>query len=171
MHADRPFAPIPLVLVALAGAIAAAPAAAQHAVKREVIQVENVRMDYAQVMRVSPVYQTLHATRAEQRCKTPSGIVVVEPRDGEKGRFERFVDAVRDVLSPGEVPRSVDAIPGDAIDCEVVQVEREFRRAVAYDVDYVYKGAKYRSRLPHDPGNLLRVRVAVTPVLGATDGP
>ena len=171
MHGTRFPAPIVPVLMALAAAVAAPPASAQQAARREVLQVENVRMDYAQVMRVSPVYQTLHATRAEQRCKTPTGIVVVEPRDGEKGRFARFVDAVRDVLSPGEVPRSVDAVPGDAIDCEVVQVEREFRRAIAYDVDYVYKGAKYRSRLPHDPGNLLRVRVAVTPVLGATDGP
>ena len=148
----------------------AAPAAAQE-VQRSVIQVENVRMDYAQVMRVRPVYQTLHATRMEQRCKTPGGIVVVEPRDGEPGRFERFVDAVRDVLSPDEIPETVDAVPADAIDCDVVQVEREFRRAIAYDVDYVYKGAKYRSRLPHDPGNHLRVRVSVTPVSGPAANP
>ena len=43
-------------------AMAIAPAAAQE-VQRNVIQVENVRMDYAQVMRVRPVFQTLHATR------------------------------------------------------------------------------------------------------------
>ena len=35
----------------------------------------------------------------------------------------------------------------------MVPVEREFRRLIAYDVDYVYKGDKYRSRLPYDPGN------------------
>ena len=151
-------------------AASAAPAMAQE-VERSVIQVENVRMDYAQVMRVRPVYQTLHATRMEQRCKTPDGIVVVEPKDGEKGRFERFVDAVRDVLSPEEIPRTVDAVPRDAIDCDVVQVEREFRRAIAYDVDYVYKGAKYRSRLPHDPGNHVRVRVSVTPMVGPVGNP
>ena len=151
-------------------AASAAPAMAQE-VERSVIQVENVRMDYAQVMRVRPVYQTLHATRMEQRCKTPGGIVVVEPKDGEKGRFARFVEAVRDVLSPNEVPRTVDEVPADAIDCDVVQVEREFRRAIAYDVDYVYKGAKYRSRLPHDPGNHVRVRVSVTPVVGPVHDP
>lgn len=160
----------PACLLAVALAAAAAPVAAQE-VERNVIQVENVRMDYAQVMRVRPVYQTLHATRMEQRCKTPDGIVVVEPKDGEKGRFQRFVEAVRDVLSPGEIPRTVDSVPPDAIDCEVVQVEREFRRAIAYDVDYVYKGAKYRSRLPHDPGNHLRVRVSVTPVVGPLGNP
>ena len=32
-----------------------------------------------------------------------------------------------------------------------------------YDVDYVYKGMKYRSRLPYDPGNRLRVQVSITP--------
>lgn len=152
-------------------ALAAGPVDAQHAVERNVIQVENVRMDHAQVMRVRPVFQTLRATRMEQRCKTPSGIVVVEPRDGEKGRFARFVDAVRDALSTDQVPRSVDVVPPDAIDCEMARVEREFRRAIAYDVDYVYKGAKFRSRLPEDPGNLVRVRVSVTPVVGPVDRP
>lgn len=128
-------------------------------------------MDHAQVMRVSPVFQTLRATRMEERCRTPSGIVVVEPRDGEKGRFARFVDVVRNALSTEEVPRSVETVPPDAIDCEMAKVEREFRRAIAYDVDYVYKGAKYRSRLPEDPGNLVRVRVSVTPVVGPVDSP
>ena len=168
-----PSAPATATIAALLGVllgVGTAPASAQE-VKRSVIQVENVRLDYAQVMRVRPVYQTLHATRMEQRCKTPGGIVVVEPKDGEKGRFARFVEAVRDVLSPNEVPRTVDEVPADAIDCDVVQVEREFRRAIAYDVDYVYKGAKYRSRLPHDPGNHVRVRVSVTPVVGPVHDP
>jgi uncharacterized protein YcfJ len=61
----------------------------------------------------------------------------------------------------------VAARPADASDCEMVQVEREFRRPIAYDVDYVYKGAKYRSRLPYDPGNRLRIRISVTPVVSA----
>ncbi len=45
----------------------------------------------------------------------------------------------------------------------MVQVDRQFQRPIAWDVDYVYKGTKYRSRLAEDPGNRLRVRVAVTP--------
>ena len=42
-------------------------------------------------------------------------------------------------------------------------MEREFRRAIAYDVDYVYKGSKFRTRMDRDPGNRLRVRVSITP--------
>ena len=45
----------------------------------------------------------------------------------------------------------------------MVQVDRQFQRPIDWDVDYVYKGTKYRSRLAEDPGNRLRVRVAVTP--------
>ena len=48
-------------------------------------------------------------------------------------------------------------------DCRIVEVGREFRRPIAYDVEYVYKGAKYRSRLPEDPGNRLRIRISVVP--------
>ena len=47
----------------------------------------------------------------------------------------------------------------------MVPVVREFRRPIAYDVDYVYRGMKYRSRLPYDPGNRLRVRVSVIPYI------
>lgn len=49
------------------------------------------------------------------------------------------------------------------VNCRVVPVEREFRRPIAYDVDYIYKGTKYRSRLAEDPGNRLRIRVSVAP--------
>lgn len=38
------------------------------------------------------------------------------------------------------------------------------RHVVAYDVEYRYRGDIYTARLPHDPGDRLRVRVTVTPV-------
>ena len=42
-------------------------------------------------------------------------------------------------------------------------VAREYRRPIAYDVDYAYKGSKFRTRMARDPGNRLRVRVSITP--------
>lgn len=124
-----------------------------------VIQAENVRYAYAQVLRVTPVYQTLTATRTELRCEPA-------PEPSESSRMARVVgavkgavkDAVKDVLKRDE-PAEDDA------DCRSVPVEREFRRPIAYDVDYTYKGAKYRSRLAEDPGDRLRIRVSVSPVL------
>ena len=73
----------------------------------------------------------------------------------------RAVGAIKDALRRDEAAQ--------AADCRTVPVEREFRRPIAYDVDYVYKGAKFRSRLPEDPGNRLRIRIAITPAVpGAT---
>jgi uncharacterized protein YcfJ len=110
------------------------------------------------VLRVEPVYQTLHATRTEQQCDPPA-----DPAQG-KG-FSRIVGAVRNALSKSATP----APPPEGGSCRMVQVQREFRRPIAYDVDYLYKGMKYRSRLPQDPGNRLRVRVAVTPYVSPSD--
>lgn len=139
----------------LAPSLAAAPAWAQHTV----IQAENVRYEYAQVLRAEPVYQTLRATSMVERCEQSS---MVSPEEGEERRgLSRVVGAVRDVLTPGRGDQAAD---GDE-DCRMVPVEREFRRPIAYDVDYVVRGVKYRSRLPNDPGNRLRVKVAVTPVV------
>ena len=111
------------------------------------------------MLRVSPVYQTLTATRMEERCdQSPL------PAD-ENSRLSRVVGAVRGALTRDEAAGEVSG------NCHSVPVAREFHRPIAYDVDYVYKGAKYRSRLPHDPGNHLRVRVSVTPVVGAAATP
>ena len=117
-----------------------------------VIQAENVRFAYAQVLRVTPVYQTLTATSIEEQCdQSPAP-------DADRSGLSRVVGAVKDALT-----RQTDEEPDPG--CRAVPVEREFRRPIAYDVDYVYKGSKYRSRLPDDPGNRLRIRIGVTPVV------
>ena len=134
-----------LLLVALA-----LPAAAQTVVPKQ-----NVRTGWAQVLRVDPVYQTLTATAMEEQCEGDSA------EDAEKRRgLARIVGAVKDALTRDEAP---PVTPGPG--CRIVPVERKFRRPIAYDVDYVYRGMKYRSRLPYDPGNRLRVQVSILPVV------
>lgn len=143
---DRPV-PIPNALAwfALAGLALATALPASAAGQNTVIQAENVRFDYAQVLRVTPVYQTLKANTVEEKCEGDS-------------RLSRVVGAVKEALTREEKERQ-------EVECKPVTVEREYRRPIAYDVDYVYKGAKFRSRLPEDPGNRLRIRVSVTPVV------
>lgn len=139
-------------------AVAAAPASAQDTT---VIQLENVRFAYAQVLRVTPVHQTLTATAMEETCAP-------DPAEDETGsRLSRVVGAVKGALGrqPEEEPEDEAAREKAARDCVVVPVRREYQRPIAYDVDYVYKGSKYRSRLPEDPGNRLRIRIGVTPVV------
>lgn len=151
----------PILVVTLLAASAAMPARAQQTV----IQIENVRTEYARVLRAQPVYQTLRATAMVEQCE--DGVVAdgPEPRRG----LARVVGAVKDVLTPNSDDKDKAADQAQPVDgCEVVPTEREFRRPIAYDVDYVHHGVKYRSRLPYDPGNRLRVRVSITPIVSGS---
>ncbi|WP_411832236.1 hypothetical protein [Pseudoxanthomonas mexicana] len=129
--------------------------------QERVVQAENVRLDYAQVLNVEPVYQTLRASRTEQQCEE----IPAPPRPVEKKEesvWTRMVGSVKGVFSRDEEKRESSPEPV-RLNCRTVPVEREFRRPIAYDVDYVYKGVKYRSRLAEDPGNRLRIRISVMP--------
>jgi uncharacterized protein YcfJ len=141
-----------------------------------VVPMENVRIDYAQVLSVDPVYQTLRASRTEQQCDEPAdapkGEEAGQDPPKEEGRIARMVDSVKGIFggddkkdaSASEAKAPASATPATTgTNCRMVTVEREFRRPIAYDVDYVYKGTKYRSRLAEDPGNRLRIRVSVMP--------
>lgn len=152
---------LPMLLLALwvGPALSFQNASAQdQAGRNRVIQSENVRFEYAQVLRVTPVYQTLTATSIEERCDQSP-----RPRD-EDSRLSRMVGAVKDAFTRDQTEAPLE-------NCVSVPVEREFRRPIAYDVDYVYKGSKYRSRLPEDPGNRLRIRISITPAVAGAVGP
>ena len=128
----------------------------------QVAPVENVKFDYAQVLRAEPVYQTLRATRAEQRCDPVPATPARSPAaEEDAGLFSRMLGSVKGVFTRDEPAQPPP--PATRQNCRMVQVDRQFQRPIAWDVDYVYKGTKYRSRLAEDPGNRVRVRVAVTP--------
>ena len=133
----------------------AAPAWAQDAGREMVLPPENVRYDYAQVLGVRPIYQVLKATGTERVCDGPVG--------ARTGTLSRVVGAMRHRLGSEE-----GAAQSEGGNCRTQAVEREFRRPIAYDVDYVHHGVKYRSRLPYDPGNRLRVRVSITPIVSGS---
>ena len=169
----RPLLSLPFVLCAAlvaAGAVAAqeadeAPEPPQTplpAPPRPLPQ-ENVRVEFARVLAAEPVFQTLRATSMVERCDAVSPV----DDDGERRGISRVVGAMRDVLTPDDGVEEVDPSAGG--ECRMVPVEREFRRPIGYDVDYVHRGVKYRSRMPYDPGNRVRVRVSVTPVVNAGD--
>ena len=48
--------------------------------------------------------------------------------------------------------------------CETQYREREEKRIDGYNVVYRYRGQKYATRMPHDPGNRVRLRVDIRPV-------
>lgn len=145
--------PTSLVRVCCIGLLVGVQAAvAQDAAPDVVLPPENVRFDYAQVLAVDPVYQVLRTTRSERVCE--------EPREAPKSGLSRVVGAVKDSLGT-QLDRAV--APAQATNCRQVPVTRDYRRPIAYDVDYAYKGSTYRTRMARDPGNRLRVRVSITP--------
>ena len=176
-----------LTLTCLLGGAASVACAQDGEVRNRVVIVENVKFDYAQVLNVEPVFQTLRATRTEEHCEpvstrtlAPVNVTGEEPQE-DKGRFGRFMDSVRSIFrreDGTEEAMPVAEAPAPAAnngplltrECRIIPVGREFRRPIAYDVDYVYKGTKYRSRLPEDPGNRLKIRVSITPWIGAEQG-
>jgi len=135
-----------------AAAVLAAAAHAQDPQPEVVLPPENVRYDYAQVLNVEPIYQTLRTTSNERVC---------EQAGAEGGsRLVRVVSAVRNRLTGNT---TVEEHKAGLSNCRMMPVAKEFKRAIAYDVDYVYKGSKFRTRLAQDPGNRLRIRVTITP--------
>ena len=150
------------LLLAAACVLCAAGALAQDAepAPAPACQPENVRVEFAQVLRAEPVYQTLRATSMVERCEASTP---VEESEEAKTGLARVIGAVKGALTPD--PKVEEVAPSAGGQCRMVPVEREFRRPVGYDVDYVHRGVKYRSRLPTDPGNRLRVRVSVTPLV------
>ncbi|MDR1074912.1 MAG: hypothetical protein LBL59_00985 [Xanthomonadaceae bacterium] len=141
----------------------------------------NVSIDYAQVLKVEPVYEILRAARTEQQCDQDSAepdvasAQAATPQQKEEGAFSRMMGAIRGLFSSRNdsvivVTRAVpssqvnpEQSAGERRNCRLVQVQREFQRPVAYDVDYIYAGTQYRSRLGDDPGNRVRIRVSITP--------
>ena len=144
----------PLILLV---ACAALPVRAQQTV----IQIENVRTEYARVLRAEPVYQTLRATAMVEECEDGAAADGEEPKRG----LAKVVGAVKEALTPSSDEARPEAGSPPREGCDVVPTEREFRRPIAYDVDYVHHGVKYRSRMPYDPGNRVRVRVSITPIV------
>jgi len=139
---------------------------------------ENVSYGYAQVLRADEVVETVRTRTPEERCDGPPqpnaaaantgtviGALVGAALGNQVGDGNgRTAATVAGAVVGGAVGRNVaqansEPRPG----CHIVEVEREQREVVGYDVEYMYKGEKYMSRLPYDPGNRLRIRVSVTP--------
>ena len=140
-----------LPCLSMAALLAVATVRAQDPSPEVVIPPENVRYDYAQVLGVKPIYQVLRTSGVERVCD------VNQP--GES-KLSRVVSSVKGRLTGNATPEERKA---GLSNCRMEPVSREFRRPIAYDVDYVYKGSKFRTRMARDPGNRLRVRVSITP--------
>lgn len=151
---------------------------------------ENVSYDYADVLRVDPVYETYISREPREQCYqtneyrrsrkdsnangTIIGAIVGGVLGNTVGKGDgRRAATVAGAVIGGAVGRDVDDkhIAGSSRgyrergeECQVVEVEREDRRVAGYDVQYRYRGQVYMSRMNFEPGQRLRVRVAIAPI-------
>jgi len=145
----------------------------------------NVKVAWADVLRVDPVYDTVPTRTAREVCED----VPVERRADDGNRAAGAVvgaivgGVLGSTVGKGDGRKAATvagAVAGGAIGhsvasandryyedvdhrCRLVEDVGEERRIVGYDVEYRYRGDVYMSRLDYDPGNRLRVRVSITP--------
>jgi uncharacterized protein YcfJ len=142
--------------------------------------VENVSYGYAQVLRAEEVVETVRVRTQEERCDdapvesangrkvggTLIGAIVGAALGNQVGKGHgRQAATVAGAVAGGVAGNKIasDRAEAQAQGCHLVEVEREEPKVVGYDVEYMYRGEKYMSRLAYDPGNRLRVRVSVMP--------
>ena len=150
-----------------------------------------VYYDYARVLDVQPIYRTVRIPREERECwdervavrerhggdsYTPmivGGIIggVVGSHIG-KGRG-RDAATVAGTILGASIGRDIARSSAEAHEdvyyttetrCRVRKVYHEEERIDGYRVTYRYRGHTFVTRMPHEPGRRIRVRVRVTPV-------
>lgn len=124
--------------------------------------VENISYGYADVLRVDPVYEYRITREPREECySTLAQEVEQQPGSAAEGAA---TGSGSDENSGREVTRGSEAAERSSGQrCRIVEIEREDRRIVAYDVEYRYRGEIFLSRLNNDPGDHLRIRITITP--------
>ena len=148
---------------------------------------EAISFGFADVLRSDPIYETVQEARPTEVCadvstehnrrydNTNAGTVIgalVGAALGNQvgGGDGRRAATVAGAVVGGAVGREVDASNNPQgtersvrSECRVVDQYVERKEVVGYDVQYRFRGEVYSSRMDYDPGEKLRVRVAVSP--------
>jgi len=84
-------------------------------------------------------------------------------------------------LVGNQIERDQAGNPRESVEVERVPVTRDVQRCrtvdevreatVGFDVRYEYHGRQLATRLPYDPGRMMRIRVDVQPLEGRGEGP
>ncbi len=146
--------------------------------------------DSARVIKVKPLYETVQVSVPEERCWKERryhrshfsddesytaplvgaivGGVVGNQFGAGSGKTAMTVAgtllgaSVANDLRKGE--RLADYRPRRERRCEVIDRVETREEIVGYRVKYRYKGQTFRTRMDHDPGKRIRVRVTVRPI-------
>ena len=146
---------------------------------------DNVKVAWADVLRVDPVHELVQTRSPREVCDE----YPVERRTDHGNRAAGTVigaivgGVIGSTVGKGDGRKAATvagAVVGGAVgnhaaqggehyyndverQCRIVEDLSEERRVVGYDVQYRYRGDVFMSRLDYDPGERLRVRVSVAP--------
>lgn len=146
----------------------------------------NTHYGWADVLRVDPVYRTVHVEQPQQQCYDQP-VVREERRSSTAGTLlgavvggvlghtvgkgdGRTAATVAGAVAGGAIGNRVSGggttqtYAGTETRCQDVTSVSEQRRIIGYDVEYRYRGDVYVSRLDYDPGDRLRIQISVSPV-------
>lgn len=146
---------------------------------------DNVKVAWADVLRVDPIYDRVVSAPREvcedvpvdrrvdnggnRAAGTVLGAIVGGVLGNTVGKGDgRKAATVAGAVIGGAVGNNVAKGDGGYYTdterhCRMIEDRSDERRVVAYDVQYRYRGDVYMSRLNYDPGDRLRVRVSVAP--------
>jgi uncharacterized protein YcfJ len=175
-----------LVAACTAGMVFAGVARAQDRGYFDDRGTDNVRLAWADVLRVDPVYETYESSRPREECYdapvggrvdtrgnntagTVIGAIVGGALGNQVGNGDgRKAATVAGALIGGAIGNSSARrddryYSGTETRCTTVGERYSERRIVGYDVQYRYRGDVFMSHLDYDPGERMRVRVSITP--------
>ena len=145
--------------------------------------------DYAKVIEVEPIYETVRTSYPQERCweERRSGWQRSSHSDGATVAGAIIGGVIGHQLGRGhgkDAATVAGAVLGGALAhdsarydrhsvqhsprkrCKVVESYKERREITGYDVTYRYRGQEYYTRTLHHPGERIAVRIDVKPERG-----
>jgi uncharacterized protein YcfJ len=149
--------------------------------------------EYARVIDVQPLYREVEVSRPVRECwdepvyqtrrsepKSASGMLaggiiggIVGHQIG-KGNGQRVATAVgtligarigHDAVNGHDTHRPQQELVGYEEHCKT-RYQSSYEEVLdAYDVTYEYRGRTYRMQMPYDPGERIKMRIQITPVI------
>ena len=123
--------------------------------------------DYARVLNVSPIMETIQVPVRRLDCQTPARIrrerQIHSPLTSDV-RPKHPGLTLADAIRQDRAYQSSSATPHTERNCRWVEAFETSERIVAYRVRFRYGGDTFVRRLDHDPGDRLRIRVELRPM-------
>lgn len=145
-----------------------------------------VDYDYADVISATPIVRTYEISRPETECwhepveryergegnlggvilgGIVGGVIGSRFGGGDGRRAATVIGSVAGAAVGHEMSRGPGHVYSDSErHCQTVRSRHTEERVIGYDVHYRYNGRDFYTRTDRDPGERIKIRVAVTPV-------